>query len=769
MGHIARAVSAIAEQRSVTSSAKPAAWLLDLLGGGPTKSGTRVSEKTAVRVSTVFSCVRIISEDTSGLPLHLYERIGEDDRRRATDHRLYGLITDAANPEQPMKAFRELLTAHTALWGDGFAEIEQDNAGRPIAFWPLLPDRTRAVRKGGTKFVVTDLPNGRTVGLPPGQYLHIPGPSWLKDGLSGENPIRLAREAIGLAAAGEEYGARLFGQGARPSGVLTTEKKLSPEAKERLKQEWDDVVSGISNQHRTALLEENLKWQQISMDADKAQSLESRKFQVEEVARYYRMPLVLLGHTEKSTSWGTGIEQFLRGYLTYTLGSWLTRWETWLPHHLLTPEERRAFYVEHVLEDFLKGDIATRFEAYAKAVQNGWMNRNEVRRRENMRPIEGEGGDVYTVQINMASLDDIAGGGLDLRSLLDGTERRSLAEPPAPPFNFVAGAETPDPVTISEPGSGMPLVLHWTDLAGLDHSDEIPLQLRPQGAPALDPDRRGRAEDVAREKARELAAARRSLTARRRLRRKFQDVFEQVFGRATRREVAALRRLAKRLDEDADDTLSPEAFLEEVAGFYELEALREGKEISGHMAWLDREYRKPLGAYAELLQAEVLEERGETEVPDSAAVDVFVVGYVGRFLRRHAARSHNQMKRLVEKTVEKTVERAMIQAVVEERLDEWEERRPEKMGAEQSVHSGGSIARITYFGIGVLSIQWVTFGENCPLCEELNGQVVGIQEVFLEKGDRVEPDDDETQPLETKRAILHPPLHLGCDCDVVAA
>lgn len=771
MGFVNQTTAAVAELRSQsTLGEKPAAWLLDALGARPTKSGTKVTEETAARVSTVFACVRIIAEDVARLPLHLYERTPEG-RQRAVDHPLHPKITGRANPELPMKVFREVVTGHCALWGSGYAEIELDNADRPIGFWPLLPGVTRAVRRNGKKYVVTRLTNGKEVGLEPGRYMHIPGPAWLNDGLDGNHPVRLAREAIGIAMAAEEYGARLFGNGAMLSGILTSEKKLTAQQRKQVETGWDVAYSGISNSQRTALLEANLKWQPTSIDPDKAQAGETRKFQVEEMARFYRMPLVLLGHTEKATSWGTGIEQFMQGYVTHTLGSWLMRWEEWLAHQLLEPRETTRFYFEHILDDLLKGDIKNRFEAYATAVQNGWMSRNEVRDRENMNRIPGEAGDAYTAQLNMAELGDIVGAALaamirggalpdlsagGLPAELGPPAARQLPAPePVRPFHHVAG-EGRDEVSIRETAVGEGLELQWTSLAGVPRVLALPSRIRMGDTGAIDPDREGEARDLAAQKSKDLAAARRSLTARRRLRKRFEDVFGQVFSRAVRREATALRRLAKRTDADGGD-LTPEAFVGEVAKFYELDALRAGRDPSEHMAWFGREYRKPLDAYADLVQDEVLDERGEDERPDSADPTLFLAGYVTRFLRRHAARSTNQMRRLAEKVPHETFREA-----VEERLEEWEEKRPGKMAHEEAVHSEGTISRVTYFAVGVVSLEWLAFGENCPLCDQLNGKVVGIQDVFLKKGDTVDPEDGQTKPLKTKRSILHAPLHLGC-------
>lgn len=763
MGFVSQAVQQLAERRSATTSgASPASWLLDALGGGPTASGARVSEASAARQSTVFACVRTISEDVGRLPFPLYERLPRG-RRRAIDHQAWRLLTTKANPELTAHAWRELETSHAALWGAGYAEIERSAAGRPLALWPLLPNLTRAVRKNGVKYLATKTAEGKDVVLRPGQYFHLPGPAWMSDGLDGDHPIMMARETIGLMMAASEFGARLFGNGARPSGILTSEKKLTKEQRADTLAGWNELVGGLSNSQRTALLEANLKFQPISINPDDAQSLETRKFQVEETARYYRMPLFMIGHTEKATTWGTGLEQIMRGYLSQTLGSWLTRWEQWVPFYLLDEAEQGQYYVEHLLADFLKADIKTRYEAYGMGVDKGWLNRNTVREFENLDAMPGPGGEVYTIQLAMANLEDVASGSIDnamgLRAL---PNARQPLLPAASQWSFT-DVRSGRGVTATEI-EGARIEVRWQSPAGRFCTEILKVDARLEGG-GLNLAATEQAELRVIERADSLAAQYRSLRARHRLRVRFREVFEQSFGRIVRRETAALRRLAKRIDSDGADSLSIEGFLAEVETFYELDALRNEREIEGHMAWLSREYLGPLTSYSDLIQDELLEERGEDELPEGAASEVVLAGYVTRFLRRHGARSENQLSRLAAAAEDAAAARLAIEG----RLDEWDEKRAGKLAAEETVHASGSIARITYFALGVVSIEWVAAGENCPLCDELNGQVVGIQEVFLEKGDVVDPDDGETQPLETKRAILNPPLHLGCDCDVTAS
>jgi HK97 family phage portal protein len=385
---------ALMEQRSL---ANPEPWLIEALGGGRSAAGVSVSAESALRNMTVAACVRILAETVSSLPLLVYRR-RERGKERAPDHPLYRILHDQPNSEMSSFEFRETLMGHLALWGNAYAEIERDGGGRVAALWPLRPDRMKVTRENGALVYRYRLSAGEEVALPQRNVFHVRGLSG--DGIVGYSPIRLAREAIGLALATEEFGARFFGSGARPGAVLQHPGKLNEEAQKRLRQSLEDAHGGLSRAHRLMILEEGMTWQQIGIPPEDAQFLQTRSFQVEEIARFYRVPLVLLQHTEKSTSWGTGIEQFMIAFIVHTIRPWLVRWEQAIQRNLFLYGERDTYFAEFLVDGLLRGDVESRYRAYATARQWGWLSANDIRELENMNPIPG--GDIYLSPMNMA-------------------------------------------------------------------------------------------------------------------------------------------------------------------------------------------------------------------------------------------------------------------------------------------------------------------------------------------------------------------------------
>lgn len=388
-------------ENPATSLSNPAAWFMDwATGGNRTYTGKAVNEKTALRSTTVFACVRVIAESIASLPLIVYERQSDGSRKPATDHPVYHLLHDTPNPWMSSFTWRETLQGHACLWGNGYSEIEFNGRDEPIGLWPLLPDRTKPKVSGGEQYYETTIA-GKPEPLGIGNVLHVPGLGW--NGREGYSVLAMAKQAVALGLAAEEFGARFFGQGSRPSGVIEGEGKLDPDAAKRLRDGFERVSQGLENSHRTVVLEHGFTWKQIGMPLEEAQFLETRKFQVEDIARLFRVPLVLIGHTEKSTSWGTGIEHFMIAFVVHTLRPWIVRWEQELNRKLFRPSERGRFFCEFKVDGLLRGDIKTRYEAYAIGRQNSWLSPNDIRQLENMEPVEG--GDEYHVQLNLVPLN----------------------------------------------------------------------------------------------------------------------------------------------------------------------------------------------------------------------------------------------------------------------------------------------------------------------------------------------------------------------------
>ena len=371
--------------------------------GGST-SGKAVTERSAMQMTAVYSCVRILSEAVAGLPLHLYRYTPDGSKVKAVDHPLYLLLHDEPNPEMSSFVFRETLMTHLLLWGNAYAQIIRNGKGEVIALYPLMPNRMSVDRDehGQLYYTYTRASDeaktmtGMTVLLPPSDVLHIPGLGF--DGLVGYSPIAMAKNAIGLAIATEEYGAKFFANGAAPSGVLEHPGTIKDPS--RVREAWMSQFGGSANSGKVAVLEEGMKYTPISISPEQAQFLETRKFQINEIARIFRIPPHMVGDLEKSSF--SNIEQQSLEFVKYTLDPWVIRWEQSIQRALLRPEEKKRYFAKFNVEGLLRGDYQSRMNGYAVARQNGWMSANDIRELENLDRIPAEaGGDLYLVNGNM--------------------------------------------------------------------------------------------------------------------------------------------------------------------------------------------------------------------------------------------------------------------------------------------------------------------------------------------------------------------------------
>ncbi len=374
--------------------------------GGST-AGKAVNERSAMQMTAVYACVRILSEAIAGLPLHLYKYGCDGSKEKAVEHPLYFLLHDEPNKEMTSFVFRETLMTHLLLWGNAYAQVIRNGKGEVIALYPLMPNRMEVNRtdRGQLYYQYTtssdDAPTveGSTAVLMPEDVLHIPGLGF--DGLVGYSPIAMAKNAIGLAIATEEYGAKFFANGAAPSGVL--EHPGTIKDPQRVRDAWMSQFSGSRNAGKVAVLEEGMKYTPISISPEQAQFLETRKFQINEIARIFRVPPHMVGDLEKSSF--SNIEQQSLEFVKYTLDPWVIRWEQSLQRTLLSSEEKKRYYFKFNLEGLLRGDYASRMTGYATARQNGWMSANDIRELENLDRIPAElGGDLYLINGNMLPL-----------------------------------------------------------------------------------------------------------------------------------------------------------------------------------------------------------------------------------------------------------------------------------------------------------------------------------------------------------------------------
>ena len=363
---------------------------------GKADSGERVDEKSAMQIATVYACVRVIAETIASLPLHVYE--GSDaGSSKATKHPLYRLIHDEPNPEMTSFVWRETMLTHLLLWGNSYSQIIRNGRGQVVGLYPLLPDYMEVDRdsRGKLTYKYTNS-EGISTWLRPEEVLHIPGLGF--DGIIGYSPVAMEKNAIGLGISAEEYGSKFFSNGARPSGILTHPNTVKDPA--ALRASWNAAYGGASNASRVAVLEEGMTFAPLSMPNNEAQFLETRRFQVEEICRIYRVPPHMVGDLSRATF--SNIEHSSIDFAVHTIRPWLVRIEQAMNRALFPDREKGRFYVQFNLDGLMRGDYKSRMEGYAIARQNGWMSANDIRELENQNPIPAEdGGDAYLCNGNM--------------------------------------------------------------------------------------------------------------------------------------------------------------------------------------------------------------------------------------------------------------------------------------------------------------------------------------------------------------------------------
>lgn len=676
MGLLDRVEKRASIENPSTSLADPDAWLTEALGGGSTEAGIDVNHHNALKLSAVWACVNVLSQDVAKLPLQVYRRL-ERGKEPARDHPVYRVLHDRGNRQMSAYNLRRTLQAHVVTWGNAYAEIERNRADDVIGLWPLMPDRTKAHRIDGRKVIVTRV-NNEDIALSADRVLHVPGLGF--DGLRGYSVINMARRTIGGAVAADKFGAKFFGSGARPGGVIMAERQLSDAARRRLRDAWERKHKGLSNAQRVAVLDEGMQYQDIGVPPEDAQFLETRQWGVEDVARFFRVPPHKVQHLLRSTY--SNIESQAREYVQDTLQAWLVNWEQELNQALFNDGERNQYFAEHNVEGLLRGNSEARSQFYQQAINNGWMTPNEVRERENLNPAHG--GDQLFVPLNLMPLDAAA----DLMAMQ---------------------AEGDDSATADDD----------------DHHH--------QGQP---PEPQVR---VSREY--------RSALHRHRMQQAHARGFRAAAARLVSAEVRALRDIRERAygERQAVD------FLAMVERFYR-----------GFEERAADQYRPVTTTYGTVIKDAIADELGADMQPDPQ-YQRFVADYTDGMATRHVRKSQDQLRALVQETPPEDQP-----AAIDERLDDWQDKRPDKIAQVESVRAMGAFSKTAYALGGVLALRWFAIGKSCPFCTRMHGRTVGVRELFASKGDVVEPEgDDDASPMRVRHSVGHPPLHSGCDCVVV--
>ena len=401
-------------QALAASATRPSAGLSEWLGktirlsdgafwgqflGGQSSSGRSVTVDKAMRVSAVWACVRLIAETIATLPLGLYRRLPDGSREIDTGHPLFGVLAVSPNEHMSPVQFWEAMLASMLLRGNAFAQIHRAG-NRVIALTFLLPHRMRMECKSGQIRYFYRFDDGERE-LPAGEVLHIP--AFSLDGRVGLSPISYGADIIGGAMSAEDAANATFKNGMMPTIAFKVDRVLKPDQRDEFRS-YVETVSGAMNAGKSPVLEAGVTPEAIGINPTDAQLLETRGWSVEEVCRFFRVPPWMVGHTEKNTSWGSGLEQQVIGFLTFSLSTWLRRIEKAVLKQLLRPEERLTHYAEFALEGLLRADSAARASFYSTMVQNGIYTRDDCRVRENL-PRRGGNADVLTAQTNLAPLD----------------------------------------------------------------------------------------------------------------------------------------------------------------------------------------------------------------------------------------------------------------------------------------------------------------------------------------------------------------------------
>lgn len=371
-------------------------------GGNDSYSGEIVNQQTAMQIATVWACIRLISETIATLPMIMYERDAKGGRKVAGEHWLYRLLHDQPNANMTAVEFWECVVAQICLWGNAFV-LKSYIGNRIVSLDPLKPSlmKVKTDVNGDLYYEYTTASGIKT--YTEKEIWHVKG--FGVDGLVGLSPVSYARNSIGATIATDRASGKIFANGMRAGGALTMSSVLNPEQRKQIRESMAENLAGTANTGKLMVLEGGATYQTLSMNPDDVQMLQTRAFQVEEICRWFRVPPFMVGHSEKSTSWGTGLEQQMIGFLTFALRPYLTRLEQGIKKSLLPPPERLKFFGEFSIEGLMRADSQGRAALYASGGQNGWLTRNEMRELENRPPLAG--GDDLTVQSNLMPISQL--------------------------------------------------------------------------------------------------------------------------------------------------------------------------------------------------------------------------------------------------------------------------------------------------------------------------------------------------------------------------
>lgn len=692
------------EQRFHVSQSPPG-WIVKNYGM-ETSAGIDISEEGALNATAVMACVRILAESVASLPLITYRRLADGGKGRAINHSLYRILHDAPNPEMTSFQWRETMMGHLCLWGNAYSEIVTDQAGRVKELWPLRPDRMRVARENDElKYYYKIKATSPEEPLPAERILHIPGISM--DGVKGISLITAARNAIGLAMATEEFGATFFRNGATPGIVLRHPGTLGEVAYKRLKESWNKEHQGQDRHHRTAILEEGISVEKIGIPPEDAQFLQTRRFQVEEIARIFRVPPHMLADLERATF--SNIEHQGLEFVIHSLRPWLVRLEQGYKRKLLMPREQVEYYIEHLVDGLLRGDLLSRYQAYAVGRVNGWLSADDVLEMENRNPLPNGKGKIYLMPMNMIPVEGRTSKPMERETRLGQTGRDLSAE----------------------------------------HAENAEGEIALAEAPLITAGRLAMIEVEER--------ATRAARSRHRLMNTYRRLYKDQSARILRREANDVRAAAGKMLKMRDTG----SFMVWLRQFY-----------AEHKSFVSKNLASTMHSYADLIIAEVereLEKGKREQGPGTRVqgneVDLqhFVQSYLETYSGRHAGMSEERLIQALQRAMEQGDD---LYEAIEDELEGWDTVRAEQIGNEEAVRSNNAFAVAAYGTMGVNYIRSVAFGKNCPYCDSLDGKVIGIEQYYLHEGEEFKPEGSDG--MKVSRNMRHSPYHDGCDCMNVA-
>ncbi len=643
-------LSKIKENRQTSNLSNPAQWLIDMFNPN-SASGQKVTEENAMEHSAVYAAVRVIAETIASLPLNVYREDQKGNKQKAKNNYLYSVLHNKPNNIMTSFTWRETMLAHLLLWGNHYSQLEIDNSGKITGIWPLMPGNMQVKERNRKLYYVYYPKNESKTVYDSSEILHIPGLGF--NGRVGKSVIKMAKEAVGLGLSAEEFGARFFSQGAQPGGIVEYPESLSDDAFDRYKKDVRDEYQGLGNSHKIMVLEEGMKFHQTGIPPEDAQFLETRKFQIEEIARIFRVPPHMLADLDRATF--SNIEQQSIDFVVNTIRPWLVRIEQTLNDTLIS-DRNTDNYIKFVVEGLLRGDAESRGNFYNQMFNIGAMSINDIREKEDMNPVEN--GDQNFVPLNMIPLSQN------------------------------------NPRTESSPETN--------------------------------------------NQTRKEFKSRRAVSKRQNLRERYKKLIRKSAQKIVKRETDKVQDVINK------ELKNQQTFRDEIYDFYTNKFPEEVKE----------EMRPVLRT----LTDSIAEQAGEEVNYEDYDIDSFFEEYMDSMAGGYAGYSRGQLLNIMDNadTLEEAIENT------EKRIGEWKEKRPDKVAERQSVKVESAVSREVFKAAGITKLIWRANPGACPICQDMDGVVVGIEQNFLGENETI----DEKGGFSASGPKAHPPLHSSCQCSI---